>query len=159
MLKLYTLIWQRFVASQMNPAVFDQTDVEVQAGRVGFKATGSVLKFDGFLAIYQEAKADEQPKGGEDVSAAQEEARLPELAEGQVLELKELLPKQHFTQPPPRYNEASLVKALEEKGIGRPSTYAQIISTIQDREYAIKQEGKFVPSETGEVVVELLIES
>jgi len=156
LLRLYTLIWNRFVASQMNPAVFDQTDVTVEAGRVEFKATGSILKFVGFLAIYQEAKADD---AGADPGAEDEAAVLPDLREGEELQLKELLPSQHFTQPPPRHTEASLVKALEARGIGRPSTYASILSTLQNREYAVKREGRFYPTETGEVVVELLVES
>jgi DNA topoisomerase I len=151
--KLYSLIWNRFVASQMNPALFDQTDIQIEAGRVEFKATGSVTKFPGFLAVYQESKPEDRD------TAEQEELVLPELREGEVLELKELLPGQHFTQPPPRYNEASLVKALESKGIGRPSTYASILSTIQDREYVNKQDGRFYPSEIGEVVLELLVAS
>ena len=138
----------------MNPAVFDQTDVSIQAGRVEFKATGSIIKFPGFLAVYQESKPEEAKKGDE----AEEEV-LPALHEGEVLEVKSLQPTQHFTQPPPRYNEASLVKALEARGIGRPSTYASILSTIQDREYVIRHEGRFYPTETGEVVVELLIKS
>ncbi len=154
LLKLYSLIWHRFVASQMNPAVFDQTDVQVDAGRVEFRAIGSVLKFDGFLALYQEARVDEGKEEDKE-----EDGVLPELQEGEVLAVKELLPTQHFTQPPARYTEASLVKALEARGIGRPSTYASIISTIQDREYVIKQGGKFFPTDTGEVVVELLVES
>lgn len=152
--KLYSLIWNRFVASQMNPALIDQTDVKIDAGRVEFKATGSVTKFQGFLAVYQESKPEERGPEGEEA-----ESVLPELHEGEELALKELLPAQHFTQPPPRYNEASLVKALEAKGIGRPSTYATILSTIQDREYVNKQDGKFYPSEIGEVVLELLVAS
>jgi DNA topoisomerase-1 len=156
MLKLYTLIWRRFVASQMNPAIFDATDVEISAGRVQFKAVGSVVKFDGFLTLYQEAKV-EDPKPDQEPEEA--EGILPELSEGETLTLRELRPAQHFTSPPARYNEASLVKALESRGIGRPSTYATILSTIQDREYAVKQDNKFFPTETGEVVVELLVES
>ncbi len=153
--KLYSLIWNRFVASQMNPAIFDQTDVKIQAGRVEFRATGSVVKFDGFLAVYQEARADDSKEKEEE----KEDGILPELREGERLEVKELLPTQHFTQPPPRYTEASLVKALEARGIGRPSTYASILTTIQDREYVLKQAGKFYPTDTGEVVAELLVES
>jgi DNA topoisomerase-1 len=155
LLRLYELIYNRFVASQMNPAVFDQTDVHIKAGRVGFRATGSVMRFQGFLSVYQESRSDnaEAPAEGE------EDGVLPALEEGETLEVRELLPTQHFTQPPPRYNEASLVKALEARGIGRPSTYATIISTIQDREYATKHGGNFVPTEIGEVVVELLVES
>lgn len=155
LLKLYTLIWKRFVASQMNPAIFDQTDVQIEAGHVEFKASGSLRKFDGFLTVYEEARNGETKK----VDEAGEDGILPELHDGEVLAVKELKPIQHFTQPPPRYNEASLVKALEARGIGRPSTYATILSTIQDREYVVKREGKFYPTETGEVVVELLVES
>jgi DNA topoisomerase I len=155
LLKLYSLIWNRFVASQMNPALFDQTDVKIDAGRAELKATGSITKFTGFLAVYQESKADESPAAGQEDT----ESVLPELGEGEVLSLKQLMPSQHFTQPPPRYNEASLVKALESKGIGRPSTYATILSTIQDREYVDKRDGKFYPTEIGEVVLELLITS
>jgi DNA topoisomerase-1 len=152
--KLYSLIWNRFVASQMNPALFDHTDVKIEAGRVEFKATGSITKFPGFLAVYQESKPEDRIAADEDA-----ESVLPELREGEILTLKELLPAQHFTQPPPRYTEASLVKALESKGIGRPSTYATILSTIQDRDYVDKHDGKFYPSETGEVVLELLVAS
>ncbi len=151
--KLYSLIWTRFVASQMNPAVFDQTDVQIEAGRVEFKATGSITKFAGFLAVYQESKPEDRD------GSQEEELVLPEMQEGEELSLKELLPAQHFTQPPARYNEASLVKALEAKGIGRPSTYASILSTIQDRDYVDKHDGKFYPSEIGEVVLELLVAS
>ena len=153
--KLYSLIWNRFVASQMNPALFDQTDVQIDAGRVEFRATGSITKFAGFLAVYQESK----PEENRGATQEEEESILPEFHEGEVVSLKELLPGQHFTQPPPRYNEASLVKALESKGIGRPSTYATILSTIQDREYADKHDGKFYPTEIGEVVLELLVAS
>lgn len=153
--KLYNLIWRRFVASQMTPALFDQTDVEIQAGRVEFKTVGSILKFDGFLTLYQEARGE----NGAPASEGEEEGLLPELHEGEILSVKELLPTQHFTQPPPRYNEASLVKALEARGIGRPSTYATILSTIQDREYVVKRGGKFYPTEVGEVVEDLLVES
>jgi DNA topoisomerase-1 len=155
LLKLYSLIWNRFVASQMNPALFDQTDVQIAAGRAEFRATGSTNKFPGFLAVYQESKPEEIRNGNGD----EEEAVLPELSEGETLELRGLLPAQHFTQPPPRYNEASLVKALDSKGIGRPSTYATILSTIQDREYVEKHDGKFYPSEIGELVTELLVGS
>ena len=156
LLKLYSLIWNRFVASQMNPALFDQTDVEITAGRVEFKATGSINKFKGFLAVYQESKPEEGSSRNRD---EEEESVLPEIKEGETLTLKELLPAQHFTQPPARYNEAGLVKALESKGIGRPSTYASILSTIQVREYVDKHEGRFYPTETGEVVLELLVAS
>jgi DNA topoisomerase-1 len=154
MLRLYELIWNRFVASQMTPAAFDQTDITIEAGRVEFRATGSILKFPGFLAVYQESKPDDKTEEEDST-----EAILPELREREVLQVRNLSPTQHFTQPPARYTEASLVKALEARGIGRPSTYATILSTIQDREYAIKQNGKFYPTETGEVVLELLVGS
>ncbi|MBX3293284.1 MAG: type I DNA topoisomerase [Acidobacteria bacterium] len=153
-LKLYRLIWQRFVASQMSPAVFDQTTIEIDAGRFMFRASGSVLKFDGFLRVYQEGR-DEKPAEEED-----DEGRdLPLVKEGETLNLKSITPNQHFTEPPPRFTEATLVKALEEKGIGRPSTYAAIMTTIQDREYVEKVEGKFHPTPLGTTVNDLLIAS
>ena len=130
--KLYKLIWQRFVASQMMPAVYDQTTVDIVAKAdrsYDFRVTGSVLNFDGFLKVYEEAK---EKKDEDDESLSN---KLPALNAGDKLALEELKPEQHFTEPPPRYNEASLVKELEERGIGRPSTYASIINTIQDREY------------------------
>jgi len=156
LLKLYSLIWNRFVASQMNPAIFDQTDVHIEAGRVGFKATGSILKFKGFLEVYQESKAEEAKDKERE---GEEGGVLPEMQEHERLQVRQLLPTQHFTQPLPRYNEASLVKALESRGIGRPSTYANILSIIQDRDYVVKRESKFFPTETGELIVELLVES
>ncbi|HXY61500.1 MAG TPA: type I DNA topoisomerase, partial [Nitrospirota bacterium] len=125
--KLYKLIWNRFVASQMTPAIIDQTSVDVKANDYMFRATGSVVKFMGFMAIYMEEKAEDQSASEEENG----EAVLPPLNEGEKLALLRLDPKQHFTQPPPRFSEALLVKTLEEKGIGRPSTYAAIISTIQ----------------------------
>ncbi|HEU0004422.1 MAG TPA: type I DNA topoisomerase [Terriglobia bacterium] len=151
--KLYKLIWQRFIASQMKPALFDQTSVEILAEKYMFKATGSVLKFDGFLKVYAEGK-DEKDEEDEEL-----EHKLPMLTEGEILKLNKLLPEQHFTQPPPRFTEATLVKMLEEKGIGRPSTYATILTTIQDREYAVKQEGKFSPTELGFVINDVLVAS
>ena len=150
--KLYKLIWNRFVASQMNPAVIDQTSVDIKAGEYTFRATGSVVKFPGFMAVYMEEKAEDQAP-----SEDEGEAVLPPLAEGDVLTLVKLDPKQHFTQPPPRFSEALLVKTLEEKGIGRPSTYAAIISTIQDRDYVQKIENKFRPTELGVLVNTLLV--
>ncbi len=153
--KLYSLIWSRFVASQMKPALFDQTDITIEAGRVEFKAVGSIEKFKGFLAVYQETK----PENNDNSKTGDTESVLPELQVGRELEVKDLMPSQHFTQPPPRYTEASLVKALESKGIGRPSTYASILSTIQDREYVEKKTGKFHPTEIGEVVLDLLVSS
>jgi DNA topoisomerase I len=153
-LKLYRLIWQRFVASQMTPAVFDQTTIDVKAGRFIFRATGSVQKFDGFLKVYQEGR-DEKPAEDED----DEDKNLPLVKQGETLKLNSITPEQHFTEPPPRYSEATLVKALEEKGIGRPSTYAAIMTTIQDREYVEKIEGRFHPTPLGTTVNDLLIES
>src|SRR5713226_5371184 len=150
-LKLYRLIWQRFVASQMMPALFDQTTIDIQAGRFVFRATGSVLKFDGFLKVYQEGR-DEKGEDEED------ERTLPLVARGETLALKKIDPEQHFTEPPPRYTEATLVKALEEKGIGRPSTYAAIMTTIQDREYVEKKEGRFHPTALGKTVNDVLID-
>jgi DNA topoisomerase-1 len=153
-LALYRLIWQRFVASQMMPALFDQTTIDISAGeKYTFRATGSVIKFDGFLAVYEEGKDE---KDEEDEERA---AKLPKVEKGEQLKLNSLTPNQHFTEPPPRYTEATLVKALEEKGIGRPSTYASIMSVIQDREYVEKLEGKFHPTELGTIVNDLLIES
>jgi DNA topoisomerase-1 len=152
--KVYKLIWQRFVASQMTPAVFDQTAVDIEAKSdrsYTFRVTGSVLKFDGFLKVYEESK---DSKDEEDEELAH---KLPPLEQGQTLTFKELKPEQHFTEPPPRYNEASLVKELEERGIGRPSTYAAIIGTIQDRQYVQKIGGRFVPAEIGLVVTDLLV--
>ncbi len=153
-LALYRLIWQRFVASQMMPAIFDQTTIDIAAGeRFLFRATGSVVKFDGFLAVYEEGK-DEKDEDDEERAA-----KLPKVEKGEQLKLNSITPDQHFTEPPPRYTEATLVKALEEKGIGRPSTYASIMTVIQDREYVEKAEGKFKPTELGTIVNDLLIGS
>lgn len=156
--RLYDLIWKRFVASQMAPAVFDSTIVDIAATPIVagapaylFRATGSVLKFPGFLAVYN-VSLDE---GEEDEDS---ERRLPPLAEGEALQLIELLPIQHFTEPPPRYTEASLVKELERLGIGRPSTYASILSTIQEREYVEMVDKKLIPTTLGRVVTDLLVE-
>ncbi len=153
--KLYQLIWQRFVGSQMVPAVFDQTTIDISAGDYTFRANGSVLKFDGYLAVYQAAKEDEE----KDEDAEAEGRTLPQVAEGETLRLEKMRPEQHFTEPPPRYTEATLVKELEEKGIGRPSTYATIISTIVEREYVSKDQGRFTPTMLGEKVSELLVKS
>jgi DNA topoisomerase-1 len=154
--KLYTLIWQRFVASQMMEAVFDQTTIDIRAGEYLLRATGSVPKFDGFLAVYEEGK-DEARRAEEEADA--EAARLPQVKEGESLRRNEVKPEQHTTQPPPRYTEATLVKELEEKGIGRPSTYAAILSTILEREYVRKDKGRFFTTQLGEIVSELLIKS
>jgi DNA topoisomerase-1 len=153
--KVYKLIWQRFVASQMTPAIFDRTTIEIDAksrnDTFQFRATGSVMKFAGFLKVYEEAKESKD----EDDEAL--EHKLPSIEAGDTLRLEALKPEQHFTEPPPRYNEASLVKELEERGVGRPSTYAAIITSIQDRGYVVKHERRFSPTETGEIVAELLV--
>jgi DNA topoisomerase I len=154
-LKLYKLIWQRFVASQMNPAIFDQTTIDIGAGEYLFRATGSVEKFNGFRAVYEEGK-DEKAEMEEDEEL---QHRLPAVEQGERLRLHKLLPEQHFTEPPPRYNEATLVKALEDKGIGRPSTYASILTVIQNRDYVEKTQGRFYPTELGMVVSDLLVKS
>ncbi len=153
--KLYKLIWQRFVASQMNPAIFDQTTIDITAGDYLFRATGSVEKFNGFRAIYEEGQDD---KAGEE-EAEELKHRLPAVEQGERLKLQKLTPEQHFTEPPPRYNEATLVKALEEKGIGRPSTYATILSIIQNREYVEKLQGRFYPTELGMLTSDLLVKN
>ena len=156
--KLYQLIWQRFVASQMLPAIFDQTTIDISAGDYTFRATGTVQKFDGYLRVYQmpvaaaDREDDEKDDDGEGRS-------LPQVREGQVLRLESIRPDQHFTEPPPRYNDATLVKDLEEKGIGRPSTYAAIISTLVEREYVTKDQGRFSPTMLGERVSVLLVKS
>ena len=156
--KLYQLIWQRFVASQMLPAVFDQTSIDISAGDYTFRATGSVQKFDGYLRVYQmpvaNADRDDDEKSDEGEGNA-----LPRVSEGQILRLDAIRPEQHFTEPPPRYTEATLVKDLEEKGIGRPSTYAAIISTIVEREYVKKDQGRFTPTMLGERVSVPLVKS
>jgi len=154
--KVYRLIWNRFVASQMMPALYDQTTIDVDAkGKNGgdylFRATGSVEKFDGFRKVYKEGK--------DQLDEEDEERHLPLVAEGERLRFKAIRPEQHFTEPPPRYNEATLVKRLESDGVGRPSTYASIISTIQEREYVKKDGGRFTPTELGMVVTDLLLES
>jgi DNA topoisomerase-1 len=151
--KLYQLIWQRFVASQMVSAIFDQTTIDVAAGDYTFRATGSVQKFDGYLAVYQVSTGDDED------AEPDSKALLPQVAEGESLRLETLRPEQHFTEPPPRYTEATLVKELEEKGIGRPSTYASIISTIVEREYVTKDQGRFTPTMLGQKVSVLLVKS
>ncbi|MBS1840320.1 MAG: type I DNA topoisomerase [Acidobacteria bacterium] len=154
--KLYQLIWQRFVASQMMPAVFDQTTIDISAGDYTFRATGMVQKFAGYLSVYQAEAVDiaDDDKNEEDEGNA-----LPAVTEGQTLKLDTIRPDQHFTQPPPRFNDATLVKELEEDGIGRPSTYASIISVIVEREYVVKEQGRFSPTMLGERVCGLLIKS
>jgi DNA topoisomerase-1 len=156
-IKLYRLIWMRFVASQMTPAIFDQTTIDVAAkgsdAEYTFRATGSVQKFDGYLRIYEEGK-DQKDEEDEELRH-----KLPQVSEGETLKFRDIKPEQHFTEPPPRYNEATLVKKLEADGVGRPSTYASILSTIQEREYVVKEGGKFKPTELGMVVTDLLLES
>lgn len=142
--RLYKLIWERFVASQMTPAVYDTVVVDIEAGDYGLRANSSQIKFPGYKKIYNDGEEEEVKN------------LIPDLKTGQVLKLKELRPEQHFTQPPPRYTEASLVKLLEEKNIGRPSTYAPIIETILKRHYVERQTKQFVPSELGFIVVDLL---
>jgi DNA topoisomerase-1 len=149
-LRLYTLIWERFVASQMSAAVLDQTTVDIEAGEYGFRATGTVMRFPGFTKIYEEGKDEDATGKGR--------MRLPELHEGEELDCRKLEPKQHFTEPPPRYTEAALVKALEENGIGRPSTYSAIVETIQARGYVTQEERRFLPTDIGTAVNDLLVE-
>jgi DNA topoisomerase I len=156
--KLYQLIWQRFVASQMLPAIFDQTTIDISAGDYTFRATGSVQKFDGYLRVYQMPVAGADREDDEKDDEGEGKA-LPRVTEGQTLRLDQIRPDQHFTEPPPRYTEATLVKELEEKGIGRPSTYASIISTIVEREYVRKDQGRFTPTMLGERVSVLLVKS
>ncbi len=157
-LKLYRLIWQRFVASQMTPAIFDVTTAKIAAvseknmKTYDFRLSGSVVRFDGFLKVYE---VEEEKKDEDDESSN----KLPNLDGVKALGLDKLEPEQHFTSPPPRYNEASLVKVLEERGIGRPSTYASIINTIQDREYVTKIAARFYPTEIGMVVCDLLVKN
>jgi len=143
--KLYKLIWDRFLASQMSPAIFDTTTVDIQAGDYLFRASGSNLKFTGFMKVYSESKENEE-----------DGVLLPDISENDMLTLLKLDSKQHFTQPPARYTEASLVKTLEELGIGRPSTYAPTIDTILSRGYVVKEQKQFIPTELGRIVVDLL---
>ena len=152
--RLYDLIWKRFVASQMNPAILDVTTIDISAEQYLFRATGSILKFDGFMRLYLEGSDDSNTESNRNDET---DVILPVLEIGERLDLRKLTHKQHYTQPPPRYTEATLVKALEEKGIGRPSTYAAIISTIQGREYVVKEKGRFQPTDIGKLVNQLLI--
>jgi len=158
--RLYELIWQRFIASQMKEAIFDSVSLDIRAGKYIFRASGQTLKFDGFLKLFQMKFAASLKRGEpRSAEAEREETKLPVLKENEILELIKLISDQHFTQPPPRYTEASLIKALEENSIGRPSTYAPIISTIQDRNYIEKNDQKrFAPTEIGTVVNDLLTE-
>lgn len=147
--RLYKLIWERFLASQMSHAVLDSVTAKIRVGKAQFRATGSKVKFQGFMKVYVEGKDD---------GKADDNRFLPPLEVGDRLKRKKVEPKQHFTQPPPRYTEAKLVKTLEEKGIGRPSTYAPIMNTILKRGYVLLEDRRFVPSELGELVIELMEE-
>ncbi len=149
--RLYQLIWSRFVASQMSQASYDTKTVEIEAEKYLFRASSSKLIFDGFLKVYQEIK--------EENSEDKEEEKLPDLKEGEILKLLELKPQQHFTKPPPRFTEASLIKELETNGIGRPSTYAQIVTTIKQRKYVTSEKRKLVPTELGITVNKILVEN
>lgn len=144
-LKLYTLIWQRFVACQMTPAILDQTSVDIRAGESVFRASGSVMKFAGFTTVYQESRDDSGEGNSKD-------RLLPVMNEGEESKLEKLIPEQHFTKPPARYSEAMLVRAMEENGIGRPSTYAPTIRTILDREYVTRENRRLAPTELGQEV-------
>ena len=152
---LYKLIWDRFVASQMASAVFLQTTVEIKADDAIFTSVGTIPTFQGFMTLYVEGEDNNLPTDKKEESG--EEKRLPVLSEGEILELLGLTPRQHFTQPPPRFSEATLIKELEEKGIGRPSTYATILSTIKEKEYVKLEKGRFMPTELGLVVNDLLV--
>ena len=149
--KLYSLIWNRFVASQMKPALFDETIITVEAAKYEFEASGQVMTFPGFIRVYQEETSD-QPASTEEGPTS-----LPVVEKGQALRLDRLEPKQNFTQPPPRFTEAALVKELEEKEIGRPSTYATILSVIQNRSYVIKEDNRFKPTDLGFLVTDILV--
>jgi DNA topoisomerase I len=150
-LALYTLIFNRFVSSQMNPAVYDRTTVDIDAGDAVFRATGQVMKFDGFMRVYIEGRDEAEEENVE---------TLPQLSEGEVLKLLGFDPEQHFTQPPPRFTQATLIRELEEKGIGRPSTYAAIMTSILNREYIEEDESKRLrPTSLGRVVSELLVQA
>jgi DNA topoisomerase-1 len=149
--RLYQLIWQRFVASQMTPAVYDMTVVEFDLGEYLFRATGSVMVFDGYHVLYTEGREQEEGKTMDDLPP------IPPLAVGDQVEVREITPSQHFTEPPPRFSEASLVKELERLGIGRPSTYSAIISTLSTREYVKVDQRRFFPTELGETVEKIMI--
>jgi len=153
LLALYTLIWKRFVASQMASAVYDQTTIRITAGACELKAIGSIMRFAGFISLYQEEADDSSAESADENDSAE----LPDVRDGETLRLLDILPKQHFTQPPPRFTEASLVKALEENGVGRPSTYASIISTIQEKDYVKLEQRRFFPTELGILITKLLV--
>ena len=150
--ELYKLVWQRFLASQMTPIIYDQTSIEIKSEKAAFRTTGSIIKFEGFSKVYIEGKEEDEQNGEDD------EKKLPKLSKDQGLSLKDLKMEQHFTQPPPRFSESTLVRELEEKGIGRPSTYSSIISTIQDREYVKRENRKLKPTVLGKSVNDMLID-
>ncbi len=158
-MSLYEIIWKRFVASQMMPAILDITTIDVEAGNYIFRASGSVIRFEGFMGVYVEKK-DERDEGAEtDEKRKKRDEILPLLKIGEVLELLKITPDQHFTQPPPRYSEATLIKELEENGIGRPSTYAAIMGTIQNREYVRREKRNLYPTTLGFLIADLLVEN
>src|SRR5690606_21896304 len=148
-LRLYKLVWERFLASQMASAIMDTMTVDIAAGDVWFRSVGSKVKFPGFMKVYVE---------GTDDAVVEDDKMLPPLKVKDELIHKQIDPKQHFTQPPPRYSEARLVRALEEMGIGRPSTYAPTLETIQKRGYVAMEEKRFIPTELGELVIQLMVE-
>lgn len=157
--KLYDLIWKRFLTCQMEQAIFDQTTVDLESkaknGKIyTYRTTGSVIRFDGFLKLWQVAEEDKEKEKGEELEAQD----LPDLKDSSPVACRKVADEKHLTQPPPRYSESSLIKELEEKGIGRPSTYANILSTIQDRKYVEKRENRFYPTELGSIVTDLLVE-
>ena len=157
--KLYQLIWQRFIASQMTPAIYKTLSVDVRGegdqSLYLLRASGSQLEFQGFMYIYEEGKDEDHTEEDE---GASDRIPIDDIKEGQPQSLQELYPEQHFTQPPPRYTEASLVQALEENGIGRPSTYAPILTTIQNRGYVLRNDKRLVPTEIGYLVNDLVVE-
>lgn len=149
--KIYDLIWKRTLACQMQPATFDQTAVDIATGRYTFRANGQIMKFDGFIRAYTEGRDEEEENGVE--------GKLPELEIGNPLNLAELFKLQHFTEPPARYTDATLIKMLESHGVGRPSTYAPTLTTIQDRDYVEKIDKKYKPTEIGFLVNDMLVEN
>lgn len=153
--KLYNLIWKRFVASQMREALFDTTTVDIDNGPLLFRATGSIQKFKGYQIVYEEARDDDEAQGTDN----DKDVRLPKLDKGDTCKCHKVVPSQHFTQPPPRFNEATLIKELETRGIGRPSTYTSIVSLILNRDYVQKQGRHFHPTELGQLVTQLLVDN
>jgi len=157
LLNLYALIWKRFVASQMCPAIYDQTTISITADKYLLKAQGAILRFKGFMTLYVESREENGETNGKQEETDKGSTIIPDVVRGETVKVLTVDPKQNFTQPPPRYTEATLVKALEESGVGRPSTYAAIISTIQDKEYVMQQQRKFMPTDLGKLVNDLLV--